>query len=47
MKRFTTVRNYLLMVNMSYARGWEESIRTFDEVEKSIRKKKKPVMQMN
>lgn len=47
MKRFTTVRNYLLMVNMSYARGWEESIRTFDEVEKNIRKKKRPAMQMN
>lgn len=47
MKRFTTVRNYLMIVNMSYARGWEESIRTFDEVEKNIRKKKRVVVQMN
>ncbi|MEK6482243.1 hypothetical protein WJR50_32185 [Catalinimonas sp. 4WD22] len=47
MKRFTTVRNYLLMVNMSYARGWEESIRLFDEVERELRKKKKPAMQLH
>ncbi|MDF9794807.1 hypothetical protein OKW21_000070 [Catalinimonas alkaloidigena] len=47
MKRFTTVRNYLLMVNMSYARGWEESIRLFDEVEREFRKKKKSSMQIH
>ncbi len=47
MKRFTTVRHYLQIVNMSYARGWEESIRSFDEIEKTIRKKKKHVLQMN
>lgn len=49
MKRFTTVRHFLMIINMSYARGWEESVRTFDEVEKDTRKKKKPLplLQMN
>jgi hypothetical protein len=46
MKRYTTVRNYLLMVNMSYAKGWEESMRLFDDFEKDIRKKKRPMMRV-
>jgi hypothetical protein len=46
MKR-STVRNYLLMVNMSYARGWEESLRLFEEFEKDFGKRKRSRLQMN
>ncbi|MFP4089579.1 MAG: hypothetical protein ACLFUB_06150 [Cyclobacteriaceae bacterium] len=35
MKRFTSVRQYLLMVSKSYARGWETSVRLFEEEQKS------------
>jgi len=33
------------MINMSYARGWDESIKLFDEFEKQGLKQKKPLIQ--
>lgn len=34
MRRFANVNHYLLMINASYAKGWEKALRHFEEVEK-------------
>jgi len=35
MRRFANVNHYLLMINLSYAKGWEKAVRHFEELEKT------------
>lgn len=35
MRRFANVNHYLLMINASYAKGWEKAVQHFEELEKN------------
>lgn len=46
MKRFTNVSQYLLNINISYARGWEEALRRFDAFEDHQQKKRRNILRV-
>jgi hypothetical protein len=41
MRRFANVNHYLLMINASYAKGWEKAVRHFEELEKNKKPSKR------